>query len=104
MKIRKAYKFRLKVSSDIEEKLILQAGISRFVWNRGLACIKKHLELSGKAPSYERMARILKKMKEKPKWEFLKQGHFQVIQQVLNPNYAIGEFAQDSRREGRRRT
>ncbi len=83
MKICKAYKFKLKITPDIEEKLRVQAGISRFAWNRGLACIKKYLELSGKVPSYQRMAEIFKKMKEKTKWKFLKQGHSQVTQQVL---------------------
>ncbi len=83
MKIRKAYKFRLKTDPDIEERLAIQSGISRFVWNRGLACIKKHLELSRKIPSYRKMAAIFKRMKDRPRWSFLKKGHSQVVQQVL---------------------
>ena len=83
MKLRKAYKFRLKANPGTEEKLKVQADISRFVWNRGLACVKKHLELSGKAPGYERLAGIFRGMKKKSRWEFLNTGHSQVIQQAL---------------------
>jgi len=38
-KIRKAYKFRLKTNSDIEQKLLRILGCSRFLWNKSLALI-----------------------------------------------------------------
>jgi len=42
--IQKAYKFRLKTNSDIENKLSRFCGSSRFLWNKFLAMNLERLE------------------------------------------------------------
>jgi len=37
LKIRKAYKVRLKTNNNIENKLVRYCGSSRFLWNKCLA-------------------------------------------------------------------
>ena len=81
--IRKAFKFRLKVTPEINQKFSNFAGGSRFVWNKFLAL---NLErLSGKFPLlwYCEMAFWLTVWKLSAEYGFLKELPSQVLQQKL---------------------
>jgi putative transposase len=56
MLIQKAFKYRLRTTPEIEEKLRRMAGCRRFVWNNGLAAIKAALDAGEKRPSYGTMS------------------------------------------------
>jgi len=67
MLIRKAFKYRLKTTPEIDSALSRMAGCRRFVWNNGLATIKTALNSCAKRPSYCQLANVLPAMKkEKP--------------------------------------
>jgi putative transposase len=65
MLIQKAFKYRLRTTPEIEEKLRRMAGCRRFVWNDGLSAIKAALDSGEKRPSYAELCKALLKAKEK---------------------------------------
>ncbi len=83
MKIRQAYKFRLKTNPDIDEKLCIFAGHSRFVWNK--AHTMSMVRLDNKQPilRYNESAFWLTLWKSSCEYAFLKDCHSQVLQQKL---------------------
>ena len=44
MKIRKAFKFKLKPTSEQPQKMAQTAGCVRFVWNKSLEAIKEEVD------------------------------------------------------------
>lgn len=83
MIVRKAYKFRLKPTPEIEQKLTLFAGHSRFIWNK---CLKHNLErLANRQPimRYFEMDFWSKLWKTSEEYSFLKECPAQVLQQKL---------------------
>ena len=83
MIIRKAFRFRLKTNSELEQKLIQFAGCARFVWNR--FWLMNQDRLSRKLPIlwYNEMAFWLTLLKESEEYGFLKNCHSQILQQSL---------------------
>ena len=83
MIVRKAYKFRLKPTPEIEQKLTLFAGHSRFVWNK---CLRHNLERLRNKQSimrYFEMDFWSKLWKASDEYGFLKECPAQVLQQKL---------------------
>lgn len=83
MKIRKAFKFRLKTRAHHHNKLSQFSGCQRFVWNAFLAMQKDRLERSERIMSYVDMAKELIGLKYKSETSFLKDVHSQTLQQTL---------------------
>jgi len=83
MKIRKAYKFRLKTRPQLRNVLSQFSGSQRFVWNTFLALQKERLDRSEKIMSYVDMAKELTRLKQNPETSFLKDVHSQTLQQTL---------------------
>ena len=82
-KIRKAYKYRLKTNSDIEEKLSRFCGSARFLWNKSLAMNLERLEKRQPILWYNELAYWLTVWKRSEEYGFLKECPSQVLQQKL---------------------
>ena len=83
IKIRKAYKFRLKTNRETEEKLTRFCGSGRFVWNKSLAMNLERLEKGQGLLWYNELAFWLRLWKRSEEYGFLKECHSQVLQQKL---------------------
>jgi len=93
MIIKKAYKFRLKTSSEIEQKIFQFARACRFIWNHCLAIQKDRLEKKEKVLSAFELNYLLPKMKTELPW--LKDIHSQILQQrIKDLSQAIREGLQ----------
>ena len=83
MLIRKAYKFRLEPNNEQRQKMAMNAGCCRFVWNKSLALQKEALETTSKLHKYTELAAFLKTWKQEEETSFLKQADSQALQQTL---------------------
>jgi len=83
LKIRKAYKVRLKTNCDIEHKLDRFCGSCRFFWNKCLAMNLERLEKSQPILWYNELAFWLTVWKRSEEYGFLKECPSQVLQQKL---------------------
>ena len=83
IKIRKAYKFRLKTKAESEEKLVRILGCARFLWNKSLAMNLERLEKGQNLLWYPEQAFWLKLWKYSEEYGFLKECPSQVLQQKL---------------------
>ena len=81
--IRKAYKFRLKTNSDIENTLARFCGSSRFLWNKFLAMNLERLENQQSMLWYNEQAFWLTVWKRSDEYGFLQECPSQVLQQKL---------------------
>jgi putative transposase len=81
--IQKTFSYRLKVTESEREQLAQYAGCARFVFNWGLAKIKKAFEAKAKIPSYADTTRQLTILKKAPETVWLADIHSQVLQQTL---------------------
>src|SRR6266851_5110265 len=83
MKIKKAYRFRLKVPPVIEEKLFQYAGHTRFVWNKCCHINLERLRQGHRIMRYQEMDFWSKVWKESEEYGFLKACPAHIIQQKL---------------------
>ena len=83
MKIRKAFKFRIKPNSNHEQQLSMFAGCSRFVWNRALALVKYNLDQKLGYLNYYNLADELTLWKQTKETSFLQEPSSQPLQQTL---------------------
>ncbi len=83
LKIRKAYKVRLKTNDNIETNLVRYCGSSRFLWNKCLAMNLERLEKSQPILWYNELAYWLTLWKRSEEYGFLKECPSQVLQQKL---------------------
>jgi len=83
MKIRKAYKFKLKTNSEIEEKLRQISGCCRLVWNKTWWINKQRLEQGKPLLWYNESAWFLTFWKQSDDYCFLKDAPSQALQQTL---------------------
>ena len=83
LKIRKAYKYRLKTNREIEQKLIRICGSGRFVWNKTVAMNLERLERGYSLLWYNEMAFWLTLWKKSDEYGFLRECPSQVLQQKL---------------------
>ena len=81
--IRKAYIFRLKTNSVIENKLSRVCGSSRFLWNKVLAMNLERLENQQSMLWYNEQAFWLTLWKRSDEYGFLQECPSQVLQQKL---------------------
>lgn len=83
MKIRKAFKFKLKPTVEQKIKMAQTAGCVRLVWNKSLGEVKENLEKKSGYKGYCSMASNMKAWKKDESTSFLKQVHSQPLQQTL---------------------
>ena len=83
LKIRKAYKVRIKTNNNIENKLFRYCGSSRFLWNKCLAMNLDRLEKRQAILWYNELAYWLTLWKRSEEYSFLKECPSQVLQQKL---------------------
>ena len=83
MKIRKAYKFRLKTNDAIDQKFWLFAGHCRFVWNYFWQINQNRLSQGQKIMRYQEMDYWSKLLKDSDKYNFLAEAQAHIIQQKL---------------------
>jgi len=83
MLIRKAYKYKLKTTPDVERQLAAFSGQARFVWNKVLALNLSRLENKQNMLWYNEAAYWLTLWKSSEDFNFLKECHSQVLQQKL---------------------
>ena len=81
--MRKSFKFRLKVTPEIDQKFSNFAGGSRFVWNKCLALNLDRLSLRFPLLWYAEMCFWLTIWKLSDEYGFLKEMPSQVLQQKL---------------------
>ncbi len=83
LRIRKAYKVRLKTNNNIENKLVRYCGSSRFLWNKCVAMNLDRLEKKQPILWYNELAFWLTVWKRSEEYCFLKECPSQVLQQKL---------------------
>jgi len=83
MKIKKAYRFRLKVSAVIEKELSQYAGHARFLWNKCCQLNLERLRQSHRILRYQEMDFWSKVWKESEEYGFLKECPAHILQQKL---------------------
>jgi len=102
MFIRKAYKFRLKTNSEIEELFFQFAGCNRKVWNMALALQRDSLDKIKKVLSYNHLAGCLVKWKKDEDTSFLATAPSQTLQQTLKALDRAMKDAFDKKQPGKR--
>ena len=80
MKIRKAYKFKLKPNVATKQKLAQNAGCVRLVWNKALHNVKEKLDKKEGYEGYCALAGKLRVWKKQEGTSFLKLVHSQPLQ------------------------
>jgi putative transposase len=83
MMLRRAFKYKLKPTSQQKVKCLQFAGARRYIFNRGLHERNKAYETTGKSPSYFEQNKELTPLKEQPETTWLGEIHSQVLQQSL---------------------
>lgn len=83
MNIRKAYKFKLKTTSDIEQKFDIFSGQCRFLWNKVLAFNIERLENKQKIFWHYEASFWLTLWKQTDKYGFLKECPRQALEHKL---------------------
>jgi len=101
MKIRKAFKYRLKANSEQVALFVKQAGCCRFVWNKALSIQKQRLDAGEKLLKLSELSKLLTGWKREEGTEFLSIAQAQSMQQVLkNIDRAITEFFNKNSKNG----
>ena len=77
MKVRKAYKYRIYPNREQQQKLAVQFGHARYIYNWGLA------QSQDGYPGYSRLTKQLPVLKTSEDTSWLKEAHSQVLQQSL---------------------
>lgn len=83
MIVRKAYKFRLNTTPDINAKMAQYAGNCRFLWNKALAINLFKLQNKQKICYYQEFDFFSKLWKKSEEYGFLTLSPAQTIQQTL---------------------
>ena len=83
MIIRKAFKYRLKTTPEIESQFSQFAGNCRFIWNKALAMNLFYLENKQPILWYQALDWFSKLWKKSDEYDFLKLSPSQTIQQTL---------------------
>jgi putative transposase len=81
-----ATRVRLYPDADQQQKLAVQFGCARWVWNNALELSEATYKATGKGLTYHAMATRLPQLKEEFEW--LRQADSQVLQQSLQ-NLAV---------------
>jgi len=83
MKIRKAYRYRLKANAKQVSFFNNQAGCCRFVWNKALSIQKQRFDAGEKLLKLSELSKLLTVWKREEGAEFLSIAQAQSMQQVL---------------------
>jgi putative transposase len=83
VKLRKAYRFRMRPTKTQEVGLYGMAGARRFVYNWALSRRKDHYAEHGKGISARELSSELTALKSKPETLWLKEADSQMLQQAL---------------------
>jgi putative transposase len=83
MKLRKAYRFRMRPTKTQEVGLYRMAGARRFVYNWALSRRKSYYAEHGKGISARELSLELTALKSKPETLWLKEADSQMLQQAL---------------------
>jgi putative transposase len=83
MKIRKAFKYRLKINDAQKQKMSSFAGSCRFVWNKALSIQRERLDNKQPLLSYNELAAALVQWKSEEATTFLRDAPSQSLQQAL---------------------
>ncbi|MGB1250323.1 MAG: RNA-guided endonuclease InsQ/TnpB family protein [Candidatus Promineifilaceae bacterium] len=83
MKIRAGMKYRIFPNNEQQQKLAVQFGHSRFVYNTYLAVKRDYYAATGKSSNYNTCANDLTHFKKEEGFEWLKEADSQVLQQSL---------------------
>ena len=83
MKLRKAYRFRMRPTKTQEVRLYRMAGARRFVYNWALSRRKGYYAEHGKGISARELSSELTALKSKPETLWLKEADSQILQQAL---------------------
>ncbi len=83
MIVRRAFKFKLKLTALQRIHFLQFAGARRWIFNRGLDLRQKFFAETGKSLSYFKQNTELTTLKEVPEFSWLKEIHSQVLQQAL---------------------
>jgi putative transposase len=83
MSERRAYKFRLKPTTEQAEALMRYAGARRFIYNWALERRKQSYQATGKSVSWAALSVELTTLKAQPEYAWLKKIDSQLLQQAL---------------------
>lgn len=83
MLIRKSYKFRLKVTPDIEKQFLVFSECCRFVWNKALRICLNRLEKRRKILRYYELSFWLQLWKQSNEYGFIGECSYDALQQKL---------------------
>src|SRR5829696_3726695 len=93
MKLRKAYRFRMRPTKAQEVALYRMAGAHRFVYNWALSRREGYYAEHGKGISARELSSELTALKSKPETLWLKEADSQMLQQALRDvNRAFDAF------------
>src|SRR5919112_3587802 len=92
MKLRKAYRFRMRPTKAQEAGLYRMAGARRFVYNWALSRRKEHYAEHGKGISARELSSELTALKSKPETLWHKEADSQILQQALRDVRAFDAF------------
>ena len=96
MKLRKAYRFRMRPTKTQEVALYRMAGARRFVYNWALSRRKDHYAEHSKGISATELSSELRALKSQPETLWLKEADSQMLQQALT-DVEIGHTMRSSR-------
>ena len=102
MRVKKAYRFRLKTTEGIEKTLSLYAGHCRFVWNKCLGLNLSRLQAGHRILRYFEMDFWSKQWKASEDYGFLKEIPAHLIQQKLRDLDRAFSDAFDKTQPGKR--
>src|ERR687889_1323114 len=83
MKLRKAYRFRMRPTKTQEVRLYRMAGARRFIYNWALSRRKGYYAEHGKGISARELSSELTALKSQPETLWLKEADSQMLQQAL---------------------
>jgi putative transposase len=83
VKINKAFRYKLRPTSEQEQYFWQFAGAVRWVWNEMLTERKRVYEETGEGVSHYAQMRRLTTLKQEPETEWLRSIHSQVLQEPI---------------------
>ena len=83
MLVKKAFKYRIYPNKEQQQRLAVQFGHARFVYNWGLTLRKTHYRQTGQGLSYFDCNVRLTELKSQSEYAWLKEADSQVLQQKL---------------------
>ena len=83
MRVQKGFKYQIYPTAEQKQRLAIQFGHARFVYNYFLTARRDHYQQTGKGLSYTKTAALLVELKRHPAYTWLNEAYSQVLQQKL---------------------